>query len=465
MNGRKYFGTDGIRGTANMHPMTPEIALKAGKAITKFLQVKEKSVGRRVKIVIGKDTRRSGYMIESALTSGICSMGGTVLLVGPMPTPGIAHLTKSLNADAGIMLTASHNPAEDNGIKIFGRDGFKLPDGEEKEIEELMEKENLNENESAVEENMIIGDDVGKAFRIDDAKGRYIEFAKSTIGNKDLSGIKIVIDCANGAAYSMAGYIFSELGAEVILIGDKPDGMNINFECGAMHPEKMQELVVKEKADIGIALDGDADRIIVCDENGKLLTGDQIIAITALEMKGRDRLKNNAVAVTVMSNSGFKELMESNGIHVEETQVGDKYVIERMREKDIALGGENSGHIIFMKHASTGDGIISGLQLLKVVKKNGKKLSELKQVMEEYPNEMINVKVKEKKEFEEIPGLLEKVNETKNKLMGKGKVIVRYSGTENLCRVFVEGKNEEEIKGYAKEIAELIENNAGDDSS
>ena len=417
---RKIFGTDGIRGVANQYPMTPEMALSLGKAIAQFFMKKN---GKTVKVVIGKDTRLSGYMLESALQSGLVSMGARVLLVGPMPTPAIADLTKSLNANAGIVISASHNPAQDNGIKIFNCKGFKLTDAQEKEIEQLIFNKEIN------------GTQIGKAFRIDDAKGRYIEFAKASIKSLSLKGLKIVLDCANGAAYHIAPEIFSELGAEVVTLNNQPDGLNINLECGATHPEVIQKAVVKEKADLGIALDGDADRVIVCDEKGKLVDGDHIIAICALHLKEKDRLKNNAVTVTVMSNAGFNEAMEKAGIKVYRAAVGDRYVLELMQKEGSNLGGEQSGHIIFSDYATTGDGIITALQLMSIMKTKGKKLSELASVMTTYPQELINIKVKEKKPLDELKSVQEKIKQAEEKLGKSGRVLVRYSGTENKARV------------------------------
>jgi phosphoglucosamine mutase len=419
---RKIFGTDGIRGVANQYPMTPEMALSLGKAIAQFFKKKN---GQTVKVVIGKDTRLSGYMLESALQSGLVSMGARVLLVGPMPTPAIAHLTKSLNANA------------------------KLTDEEEKEIEQLIFNQEIN------------GTKIGKAFRIDDAKGRYIEFAKASIKSLSLKGLKIVLDCANGAAYHIAPEIFSELGAEVVTLNNQPDGLNINLDCGATHPEVIQKAVVKEKADLGIALDGDADRVIVCDEKGQLVDGDHIVAICALHLKEKGKLKNDGVTVTVMSNAGFNEAMEKAGIKVYRAAVGDRYVLELMKKEGSNLGGEQSGHIIFSDYATTGDGIITALQLMAILKTKDKKLSELSSVMKTYPQELINIKVKEKKPLEEMKTVQEKIKQVEEKLGKSGRVLVRYSGTENKARVLVEGQKDSEIKALAQEIAQTIEQEIG----
>ena len=443
----KLFGTDGIRGKANQHPITPEMAVKVGKGIASYL--KKKKQKEKIKIVIGKDTRLSGYMLEGALTSGIVSRGADVLLVGPMPTPAIALLTRSLNADAGIVLSASHNPAEDNGIKFFGNDGFKLNEEEEQELEEEILKENNGFNK------------IGKAFRINDAQGRYIEFAKSSIKNTDLSGIKIALDCANGAAYHIAPKIFSELGAEVIPFGINPDGMNINHECGATNTELIQRKVLEFKADIGIALDGDADRAMFCDEKGNLIDGDQIIGVCALDLKERNRLENNLIVSTKMSNLGLEKKLKEHGIELIKTDVGDKYVIEEMRKRNSILGGEQSGHIIFSRYSTTGDGIISALNFLRILKNKKQKASELASTIPKFPQTLINVKVKEKKDLNEMHKVNKKINEVEIKLNGNGRTLVRYSGTENVARVMVEGANQKEIESYAQEIALEIKKEIG----
>jgi phosphoglucosamine mutase len=448
---KKIFGTDGVRGKANVHPMTPEMVLQIGKAVA--YNLKTKNAKERYKIVIGKDTRLSGYMIESALTSGICSAGVDVLLVGPMPTPAIAHLTKSLNADAGVVISASHNPAEDNGIKIFSADGYKLPDETEQEIEKLIENGMNSEH--------INGDKIGKAYRIDDARGRYIEFAKSSIKNMSLRGLTIVLDCANGAAYSVAPKIFSELGAKVIVLNDQPNGLNINLNCGALYPDVIREEVLENNADIGIAFDGDADRVIVCDENGTGVDGDHILAICAVNMKNLGKLKKNTIVATVMSNMGLDEAMREHGINVVKAPVGDRYVIEEMRREGYVLGGEQSGHIIFKEYSTTGDGIITALQLLKIMKTENKKLSELSKIMRTYPQILINVDVREKRDLNTIPTVSEKIKEMKKTLGSSGRILVRYSGTQNICRVMVEGKNEKDVSRIAREIANVIKEELG----
>ena len=439
---RKLFGTDGVRGIANIYPITADIALKLGKAAALVLgDGKKKST-----ILIGKDTRLSGYMLEYALTSGITSMGADVLLVGPMPTPAIAHLTKSFAADAGIMISASHNPAEHNGIKFFDRNGYKLSDEVEGKIEELVFSNNFKHDH-------IIADKIGKAQRIDDAKGRYIEFAKVSIDSDSLEGIKIVVDCANGASYEVTPSIFRELGANVITIHDKPDGLNINKDCGSLYTKSLKEKVKEEKADIGIALDGDADRVIFVDETGKEIDGDQVITMCALELKKENKLNKDTIVVTVMNNIGLDIFMKENNIKVIRTQVGDRYVFDEMSKNDYNFGGENSGHLIFLDSSTTGDGTIAALHVLDIMKKANKKLSELTKMMKKFPQELINVEVKEKKPLEELKNVSKKIKEVEDRLKNKGRVLVRYSGTENKARVLVEGDNENEIKKYAEEIA------------
>lgn len=447
----KLFGTDGIRGVANIYPMTPEMVLNVGKATAHVF--KKKCGKKKPEFVIGKDTRLSGYMIENALVSGIVSVGADALLVGPMPTPAIAHLTKSLNADAGIVLSASHNPAEDNGIKIFSGDGYKLPDDVEDEIEKYVLSEKISTEH-------VKGGLIGKAYRVDDAKGRYIEFAKASVKSMSLKGLKIVLDCANGAAYNTAPHILSEMGAEVIVLNDRPDGLNINLDCGALHPEKMIEVVRKEKADIGIALDGDADRVIVCDEKGSSVDGDHIIAICAIDMKEKSALRKNSVVVTIMANKGFDIAMEKKRIKIVKTKVGDRYVVDEMRKKGYVLGGEQSGHIIFSDYTTTGDGVISALQLLRVMKERGAKLSKLAECMKSLPQVLVNVVVKEKKDISKLE-VNNNIESAESKLGKKGRVLVRYSGTQNLCRIMIEGENKREIQRMANDIAKNMKKEIG----
>ncbi|MFW6383211.1 MAG: phosphoglucosamine mutase [Nanoarchaeota archaeon] len=444
------FGTDGVRGKANIYPMTAETALRLAQSAAKaFGKKKEK-----LKVVIGKDTRVSGYIFENALTAGLCSMGANVLLVGPMPTPAIAHLIRSFAADAGVVISASHNPAEDNGIKFFDSEGYKLSDEKEKEIEKLVLNGNLSTEK-------ITGKEVGKAFRIDDASGRYIEFAKNSVKNKKLTGLKIVLDCANGAAYKVAPLIFSELGAEVFVFGNKPNGFNINKECGALQPELIKSAVLGQNADVGIALDGDADRVIMVDENGAEVDGDELIALCAFYLNGGKRLKNDGVVVTVMSNLGFENALKNKNINVYRTNVGDRHVIEKMRETSVILGGEQSGHIIFADHNTTGDGTIAALQVLSIMKKTGKKLSKLKKCFEKYPQVLKSFLVTEKKPIENIKSAQEAIKKAQEKLGSEGRVLVRYSGTENKCRVMVEGKDEKLTHDMCKKIVNAIKKEIG----
>ncbi len=447
----KLFGTDGIRGVANIFPMTPEMVLSIGKATAHVF--KEKCGKEKPKFVIGKDTRLSGYMIENALASGIVSVGADVLLVGPMPTPAIAHLTKALNADAGIVLSASHNPAEDNGIKIFSENGHKLSDNVEDEIEKYVLS-------GKIKTEHIKGDLIGKALRVDDAKERYIEFAKASVESMSMKGLRAILDCANGAAYNTAPHILSELGVEVVVLNDRPDGLNINLDCGALHPEKMMEVVKEENAHIGIALDGDADRVIVCDENGKSVDGDHIIAICAINMKEKGTLKKNSVVVTIMANKGFDIAMAKERIKVVKTKVGDRYVVDEMRKKGYVLGGEQSGHIIFSNYTTTGDGMISALQLLRIMKERREKLSKLAECMTSLPQVLVNVDVKEKKDISKLK-VNKNIKDAESKLGEKGRVLVRYSGTQNLCRIMIEGENKREIQKIADDIAKTMKKELG----
>ncbi len=445
----KLFGTDGIRGTVNKYPMTPEIVLKVGMAAGHVLRL---SSGRNM-ILIGKDTRISGYMIESALTSGICSMGMNVTLVGPIPTPGVAFLTRALRLDAGIVISASHNPFYDNGIKIFSSDGFKLPDIIEEKIEELVQDDNLFRHRPA-------GAEIGKAFRLDDATGRYIEYIKSTIPKgMTLEGMKIVVDSANGAAYKTTPWLLRELGAEVISINDKPDGKNINENSGSLHIEGLQKVVKYYKADAGIAHDGDADRTILCDEKGRIVDGDHILGIWAVEMKNMGILKNNAVVSTVMSNLGLEKYLEENGIKLIRTKVGDRYVVQEMLDGGFNLGGEQSGHIIFLDHNTTGDGPITALQVLALMKKKNAKLSSLISRIKLYPQILTNITVERKQDIRDFPEIEKSIFEAKQKLGDKGRILVRPSGTEPKIRVMIEGENLKLIKKLGNDIAKVIKKN------
>lgn len=445
---RRLFGTDGIRGIANEYPMTAEMAMQVGRAIA----VVCRSGNHRHRIIIGKDTRVSGYMFETSLASGICSMGVDIMLVGPLPTPAIAFITQSMRADAGIVISASHNPYQDNGIKIFARDGFKLPDDVEEKIEELVFAASMDSLRPTPES-------IGKAYRIDDASGRYIQHLKSTFPPElTLDGIKIVVDCAHGAAYKVAPVVFEELGATVVSTGSEPNGVNINRETGALYPENISSLVKRHKADIGIALDGDADRVIICDEKGEIVDGDQIMAINSLEMSRTGRLRKNTIAATIMSNMGLELFMKENGMRLVRTQVGDRYVVEYMRNNGLNFGGEQSGHIIFLDHLTTGDGILAALQTLAVIQKSSKRLSELAKIMPKFPQVLINFKVKEKRDLDSIEEVKRAIRQAEKTLKGKGRILVRYSGTELKARVMVEGENEDRIKKIAQHISDVIKN-------
>ena len=448
---RKLFGTDGVRGIANLEPMTSETALKLGRAVAHMFKRRK---GRH-KIVIGKDTRLSGYMLESALTSGICSMGVDVLLVGPMPTPGVAFLTRSLRADAGVMISASHNPYQDNGIKFFSNDGFKLPDDLENRMEDL-----IVSNE--IEHLRPTADEVGKAYRIDDAEGRYIEFVKRSLPREmDFQGCKVVLDCAHGAAYSVFPKVIRELGAEVQVIGDEPDGTNINAGYGAVSPERLQEAVRTSGADIGIGLDGDADRSVFVCERGQVVDGDHALAAFALELKERGRLRHHTVVGTVMSNFGFELAMKKAGITLVRTPVGDRSILERMVSGGFSLGGEQSGHLIFLDYHTTGDGVISAIQILKLMKRSGRPLSELVQCMQAVPQVLLGVEVKRKLDLNSVPELQRAIRSCEEQLNATGRVLVRYSGTEPLVRVMVEGQDSSAIHQMAEELAGVIRSSIG----
>jgi len=446
---RKLFGTDGIRGELNKEPMIASTILKLGQAAAKVLAKNTK----KNRVIIGKDTRASGYIFEYALTSGLCSMGMDVYQVGPMPTPAIAHLVKSFAADAAIMISASHNPAADNGIKFFSSDGYKLHDDIEAEIEKHFFENKFDTGNISV-------DKIGKAYKIEDARGRYIEFVKQSIKNRSLKGYTIVLDCANGAAYKVAPLIFQELGAEVIVLNSNPDGLNINKNCGSEYPEVIQAAVKKHNADVGIALDGDADRVIMVDEKGNIVDGDKILAIAAIHFKNKGALDKDTVVTTVMVNVGFKEAMKKNNITVIETPVGDRYLIDEMRKNKYTLAGEPSGHIIFGKHTTTGDGTLAALQILSMMIQAKKPLSDLAASMETYPQVLFNVAVKEKKPLEQLNKTAQAIHAAEKELKN-GRVLVRYSGTQNCCRVMVEGKNKEHITLLATKIKEAVEEEVG----
>ncbi|HYB97683.1 MAG TPA: phosphoglucosamine mutase [Candidatus Limnocylindrales bacterium] len=445
---RKLFGTDGIRGVANQEPMTPETVMRLGRAVGLHFRTESP---RRHKIVIGKDTRISGYMFETALCAGLTSMGVDVLLVGPMPTPGIAFLTRSLRADAGVAISASHNPFQDNGIKFFGPDGFKLADSAEADIETLMFGEAVDKERPAPTE-------IGRVTRIDDASGRYNVFLKNVLPRElTLDGLRIVIDCAHGAAHRIAPVVLAELGAEVTAIGVKPDGLNINDGVGALHVDALSREVRAMGADVGIALDGDADRCILVDEKGEEVDGDHVLAILATSMKKRGELPSDTVVATVMSNFGLEVALREQGIKLERTPVGDRYVVERMIEGGFILGGEQSGHIVCLGHTTTGDGMVTALTVLTCMKVSGRPLSELKSVFRPYPQRLINLRVRERKELTSIPSVVGAIAEAEGALGGRGRVLVRFSGTEPLARVMVEGEETGAVEEHARRIAAAIE--------
>ncbi|MGZ3772117.1 MAG: phosphoglucosamine mutase [Pseudobdellovibrionaceae bacterium] len=448
----KLFGTDGIRGTANQWPMTPETVVKIGQAIGYLLQKQSHNSNTGAKkVVIGKDTRLSGYMIEQALASGLNSMGIFVQLVGPLPTPGIGYLTRTMRAAAGIVISASHNPFHDNGIKVFGPDGFKISDEMEREIERLVLEEDLTQLLPHSKE-------IGRTRRIEDSQGRYIVYVKGTFPLEfTLDGMRIVLDTANGASYKVAPSVFQELGAEVIQLGDDPNGININDKVGALYPQKLAEAVTQYRADVGISLDGDADRVIMVDEKGEIVNGDHILAVCALHMKERGLLKKDTLVATQMSNFGLEKRMNEAGIKLIKTGVGDKYVVDEMRKNGYNLGGEQSGHIIFLDHTTTGDGCIAALSVLAVMKQTGKKMSELSRVFEDVPQVLINCRVKRRTELHEIQGYNELILDIEKKLNGEGRVFVRFSGTEPVIRVLVEGPNKTQISQYAEEIASFLD--------
>jgi phosphoglucosamine mutase len=448
----RLFGTDGVRGVANQPPMTAEMALEIGRAVA---YVCKRHRDHRHSVVIGKDTRVSGYMLESALTAGICSMGVDVLLVGPMPTPGLAFLTHSMRADAGVVISASHNPYQDNGIKIFSLSGFKLPDAEEDEIEDLITSGRIRDIRPTA-------DEIGKAKRIDDAIGRYIVFCKNTFPEDlSLEGLKIVIDCANGATYKAAPMIFSELGADVTVIHCEPDGVNINAGCGSQHTEGLRAKVVETGADIGLAFDGDGDRLIAVDEKGHEITGDHTLVICARRLKEQGRLRNNLVVSTVMSNFGLGLALKALGIDHAVAKVGDRYVLEMMQQRDAVLGGEASGHTIFLDRHTTGDGIVTALQLLAAMRDVGQPLSEMAKLMTLFPQETVNVEVARKPPLEELAEVQTAVKAAEAELGDRGRVLVRYSGTQAICRVMVEGPTEETTRRLAQAIAAALEKSLG----
>jgi phosphoglucosamine mutase len=450
---RSLFGTDGIRGVANVHPMTPELALALGRAVT---FVAGRGARHAPRILVGKDTRLSGYMLETAIASGVTSMGGRVLLCGPIPTPAVAHLTTSMRTDAGIVISASHNPYADNGIKIFGTDGFKLPDAAEEEIEALIrEPSSLGERRT--------GPAIGRAQKLEDARGRYVAFVKNTFPRDlTLDGVRVVVDAAHGAAYVVAPLVFSELGARVHALGVRPNGTNINREAGALHPEHACAEVVRREAQIGIALDGDADRVIVIDEKGRIVDGDAVMAMCAARMKRDGELRRDTVVATVMSNLGLERALDAQGIALVRTPVGDRYVVEEMRKSGYNLGGEQSGHVVFLDHATTGDGLIAALQVLALVVRTGRPLSELaREAMERVPQVLESVTLPARKPIEDMAALRRLVEEVRAQLGREGRVLVRWSGTEPKLRVMVEGPDEHRIGTIARDLVEAARRDVG----
>ncbi|CRX39144.1 phosphoglucosamine mutase [Estrella lausannensis] len=450
--GKKIFGTDGVRGRANHFPMTVEIALALGRAAGYVFRKKAK----KSRVVIGKDTRLSCYMFENALISGLCSMGVDTLMVGPLPTPGVAFITRAYRADAGVVISASHNSFQDNGIKFFNGDGFKLPDEMEEEIEKLIRDDKFDDF-------IPLENEIGKNFKVNDADGRYIEFAKGTFPRKqNLNGLKVALDCANGAAHRVAPLIFKELDAELYSYSINPNGLNINESCGSLHPALIQEAVKRHQAHIGIALDGDADRVILVDEKGAVVDGDTILAICARDLKESGNLHGNTVVSTVMANLGMIKALESIGVRVAQAQVGDRHVIQEMVRLGSNLGGEQSGHMIFADYNTTGDGLVSALQVLRIMIEKGKPLSELASFVERYPQVCVNVKVKAKPDLKTLSHVQDMIEQGKQKLKDRGRVLVRYSGTEKICRVMVEGQEETTVREIADMIADSVAKSIGD---
>ena len=455
---RKIFGTDGVRGVANVEPVTAETALKLGRAaafVFAELNPRWTPAAARPKIVLGKDTRLSGYMLENALVAGITSLGVDVLIIGPLPTPGVAYITRSLRADAGIVLSASHNAYQDNGIKFFRHDGNKLDDQVEEKIEQLVFTGEIDSIRPTANK-------IGRATRIDDALGRYVEFAKASFPRgMSLEEMRVAVDVANGAAYKSTPCVLRELGADVVVAHNQPNGMNINDGCGSTHPEEIQRIVEVSGADVGITHDGDADRVLLCDENGEIVDGDEILAIASLDFLGAGRLEQNTVVATVMSNFGLDETLAAKGGKVIRTKVGDRYVIEEMVQRKLNLGGEQSGHIIFRDFTTTGDGIISALQILRIMHQTGQPLGKLKACLKKYPQAQRNLVVKEKPALSELSTVMKLVNEAEKELSGKGRVLLRYSGTEPKIRLLIEGREFDQIDRQANRIADAIQSAIG----
>jgi len=455
---KKIFGTDGVRGTANIEPVTAETALKLGRAAGHvFKNIASQSRGRgRHKIVLGKDTRLSGYMLENAISSGILSMGVDVLFIGPLPTPGVAYVTRSLRADAGIVITASHNPYDDNGIKFFRSDGYKLDDNIEGQIEQLVFSGDIESIRPTAAE-------IGKAVRIEDALGRYIEYAKGSFPRgMTLEGMRIVVDCAHGAAYKSTPCVLRELGAEIFVYGNQPDGMNINKECGSMYPEQMCQKVWEHHAHLGISHDGDADRVLFCDETGQLIDGDDVMAICGLEMLAEGSLQEKTVVATIMSNAGLDAVLKDAGGRVVHTAVGDRNVIDEMLRSGFNFGGEQSGHLIFRDHSTTGDGLVCALQILRIMKAKDKPISCLARCWTRYPQLITNIRVREKVPFDRLDGVLQLVSQAESDLAPSGgRVLLRYSGTEPKARLLIEGRDSTVLEKWTQKIVEAIRKQVG----
>jgi phosphoglucosamine mutase len=455
---RKLFGTDGIRGVANLEPVTAETALRLGRAAAHvFTQhgAPRASNSSRPTIVIGKDTRISGYMLENALAAGVMSLGANVIFIGPLPTPGVAYITRSLRADAGIVLSASHNPYEDNGIKFFRHDGYKLDDAVERRIEHLVFS-------GEIEQVRPTAGEIGRAKRIDDALGRYVEFAKASFPKgMTLEGMHIAVDCANGAAYKSTPCVLRELGARLTLDHHTPDGRNINTQCGSTYPEEISRLVKASGASVGISHDGDADRVLLCDENGEVVDGDEILAIAAIDAMRRGSLSRNTLVATVMSNFGLDEALRGHGARVLRTAVGDRYVIEAMVRENYNIGGEQSGHMIFRDFGTTGDGLVAALQILRIVVETGKPLSELKSCLSKYPQAQRNLRVNRKPPIKDLPAVVQLVDEAERDLAGEGRVLLRYSGTEPKVRLLIEGRDADQINTHADRIAQALQAEIG----
>lgn len=446
MSRQRLFGTDGMRGTVNQWPMTVDVALRLGLAAG----IRFRSGDHKHRVVIGKDTRLSGYMFESALTAGLCAAGMHVIMTGPLPTPAISFLTRNMRADLGVVISASHNPYYDNGIKFFDADGFKLPDITEDEIAAMTEDYSFKWPYPP-------SDKIGRATKIEDAGGRYIVYTKNCFPPQlTLSGLRIVMDCANGASYKVAPLALEELGAEVFRIGCEPNGLNINDHCGSLYPEVVSAKVRELRADVGLALDGDADRLIVVDEHGAILDGDQLMALCAQSMMARGELPDNLLVGTVMSNLALEIFMREHGGELLRTRVGDRYVVEAMRQRGAMLGGEQSGHLIFRQYSTTGDGLLAALQILRIMREKEKPLSELAGLLTPFPQELVNVRVKNRVPFEEKPEIGKAVEKVEQELGERGRVLLRYSGTEALCRVMVEGENPDKVRLYARELADVV---------